>query len=86
LPYLVTHGTGPVEIDQEVDLAEALAQARKLLAEGRTDVAIVDRVGRAIRGDELVACCRGRLKLTPDLRAIPNPVGPKKLGRRRTVG
>jgi hypothetical protein len=71
MPYLVTHGTGPVEIDQEVGLAEALAQARKLLAEGRTDVAIVDRVGRAIRGGKLVACCRGRLKLTPDLQAIP---------------
>jgi len=69
--YFVTHGTGPAAIDPDLpDTESALEHASRLLAEGRLDVAIQDGNGRRISGADLVDCCAGKRKLTPDLRAI----------------
>ena len=62
----------PVGIDVGlVTVADALAQARHLLLEGRPHVSIDDGEGHSISGNELVACCNGKMELTDDLRAIP---------------
>jgi hypothetical protein len=50
-------------------LEGACAQACRLIAEGKSAVAIRDTRGREIRGDELSACCRGEKFLTFSLRA-----------------
>ena len=70
--YIVTHGginRGPAAIDigpaRGFDLPTALAHACKLLSEGMPDVAIQDGNGRSVRGDDLIACCRGEKNSRP---------------------
>jgi hypothetical protein len=78
MAYIVTHTNphpGPAEIDirpSGFDLDGALAHACQLLSEGLLDVAIQDGAGNSIRGDDLLACCRGEKKLTAELRALSN--------------
>ncbi len=73
--YIVTH-----EEDDEValdlgdgakafDLNSALEFARRLIDEGKSNVTIDDGNGNRITGDDLIACCDGDKKLTPDLKA-----------------
>jgi hypothetical protein len=61
---------GPVAIDDNLSLEEALSLAGELIAEGSRDVFIGDRDDNQIGGEELTACCRGEKKLMPDLRAV----------------
>ena len=61
---------GPVAIDDNLSLEEALSLAGELLAQNDQDVSIGDDNGNQIGGEELAACCRGQKKLTPDLRAV----------------
>jgi hypothetical protein len=61
---------GPVAIDGNLSLEEALSLAGQLIAEGSQDVFIGDDNDNQIGGEELAACCRGVKKLTPDLRAV----------------
>jgi hypothetical protein len=77
MKYLVTHAAAsvpesPAQIDPDLTLSEALELARRLIAEGRQDVTIMDMdvAGKQIFGEELAACCRGEKTLTPDLRAV----------------
>jgi|HubBroStandDraft_4_1064222.scaffolds.fasta_scaffold323429_1 hypothetical protein len=79
MAYIVTHTNphpGPAGIDIRpgggFSLDGALAHACRLLSEGLPDVAIQDGAGNSIRGDDLIACCRGEKKLTADLRAVSN--------------
>ena len=58
-----------VAFEQPPSLHEALTTARMFLLEGKSDVAIYDGKGRSISGNDLVACCSGRKKLTGDLQA-----------------
>src|SRR5882672_7370658 len=73
--YLVTHDeTAAIAIDEATapkgfDLQGALAHARQLLSEGKSNVAIRGN-GHSISGDDLVACCKGDKTLSVDLRAI----------------
>lgn len=72
--YLVTHGTGPVGIDQGkgpkgFDLNGALEHAHRLINEGRLNVTITDGSGQSITGADLLACCTGKKTLTTDLKA-----------------
>ena len=76
MAYIVTHGgttdgvrPGPVGLDPGLNLEQALAFARNLLAEGKPNVAIIDGNGHQISGADLIACCKGEKTLTPDLRA-----------------
>jgi hypothetical protein len=61
---------GPVAIDDNLSLEEALRLACELIAQGDQDVFIGDGNGNQIGGAELAACCRNEKKLTPDLRAV----------------
>jgi hypothetical protein len=61
---------GPVAIDGNLSLEEALSLAGQLIAEGSQDVFIGDGNDNQIGGEELAACCRGEKKLTLDLRAV----------------
>lgn len=76
MPYTVTHThpyPGPAGVDIApggFDLDSALAHACQLLREGMPDVAIQDGKGNSIKGEQLVACCRGEKRLTPDLQAV----------------
>lgn len=82
MTYVVTsrgsdgHGRpGPAAIDLPSDgrrwtLEEALDHARELLRQGVPNVAIKNSEGHSIAGDELIACCVGKKKLTSDLRAV----------------
>jgi hypothetical protein len=78
MAYIVTFSDplpGPAGIDirpRGFDLDGALDHARGLLSQGMRDVAIQDGAGNSIRGDDVIACCRGEKKLTADLRAVPN--------------
>jgi hypothetical protein len=49
------------------DLEAALAVARRLLAEGKLEVAILDIKGKHILGETLLACCCGPTKISADL-------------------
>jgi hypothetical protein len=76
MAYIVSHGgttdgirPGPAGLDPGLNLEQALAVARNLLAEGKPNVAIIDGNGRQISGADLIACCKGEKTLTPDLRA-----------------
>jgi hypothetical protein len=61
---------GPIAIDDNLSLEQALSLAGGLTAQGDQDVFIGDGKGNHIGGEELAACCRGEKKLTPDLRAV----------------
>jgi hypothetical protein len=61
---------GPVAIDDNLSLEEALSLACELIAEGSQDVFIGDGNGNQIGGEELAACCRNEKKLWSDLRAV----------------
>ncbi len=73
--YHVTHGNmpapGPVAIDTCKDLKTALAHACYLMSTSHPNVAISDGNGNQISGDELMACCEERMKLTSDLKVGP---------------
>lgn len=76
MAYMVTHGgppPGAAAIDVGAvagfDLDGALAHACRLLSDGALNVAIQDGAGHSISGDDLLACCKGEKKLTPDLLA-----------------
>ena len=51
------------------DLPDALRKARELLQTSLVKVTIEDCHGNRISGDDLIACCNGKMKLSPDLRA-----------------
>jgi hypothetical protein len=84
MAYTVTHGPlierGPIAIDSGngsgFDLERALAHARRLLSEGKPNVAIHDGDGRSISGADLIACCEGKKTLTPHLRGKLIEVSP----------
>jgi hypothetical protein len=61
---------GPIAIDDNLSLEEALSLARDLIAEGSQDVFIGDGNDNQIGGEDLAACCRNEKKLTSDLRAV----------------
>ena len=58
-----------VGIDPGLSLSDALAMACQLLSEQKDNVTISGD-GVSITGNDLVACCNGTKKLSPDLRAV----------------
>ena len=76
MPYTVTHGgtinnerPGPVGLDIDLNLDQALQMACSLLSQGQANVSILDGRGNEISGVDLIACCKGEKTLKPDLRA-----------------
>jgi hypothetical protein len=72
LAYLIRArgGDGMSDIRQGArDVEEALLKARHMVLAGLARVAIEDEHGNTITGDELAACCQGRMVLSKDLKA-----------------
>ena len=59
---IVAGSPKPVEFHYADHVGDALRRAAVLLANGATDVSIVDQRGNHIEGDALAGCCRtGRI-------------------------
>ena len=62
--------TGVQPTAQRFELPDAVAQACRLIDEGKSNVAIRDDAGKSIGGDELIACCLGDKEINADLVAV----------------